>query len=173
MTDEDWETAARWKQHAEPYATERTCAQPLPQQLLSDIAGLSAALARLPGLRLASESQWNAGTALSNSSRATYLALLAFHSTGLEGNALTLQETLLAVQGQPLRAELRASAEEASASALLWQELGLADLPRAGPHPLPLARQACAAATWPLATSAPCCPCPTRCPRWRASSWRG
>jgi hypothetical protein len=140
MSAEDWETAARWKQYAEPYAPERTCAQPLPQQLLSDIAGLSAALARQPTLTLGSARHWNARPALTNSSRATYLALLAFHSTGLEGNALTLQETLLAVQGQPQRAELRASVEEASSTARLWQGLGLDSIPREGPHPLPLAR---------------------------------
>jgi len=77
-----------------------------------------------------------------------YLALLAFHSTGLEGNTLTLQETVLTVQGASLRAGLHArvqytpattaSIEEASNSALLWHGLGLAELPWAGPHPLPL-----------------------------------
>ena len=137
MTDEDWETAARWKRFAEPDAPERTCAQPLPPQLLGDILGLSAALARQPP------------HALTNASCTQYLARLAFHSTGLEGNTLTLQETVLTVQGAPLHAGLHprvhgtpasaASFEEAGNSALLWQGLGLGGLPRAGPHPVSLA----------------------------------
>ena len=140
MTAEDWRTAARWKQYSAPDAPERTCAQPLPQQLLDDISGLSAALARQPLL------------ALTNVSRTMYLALLTFHSTGLEGNTLTLQETVLTVQGASLRAGLHprvqhtpataASIEEASNSALLWHGLGLAELPGAGPHPQPLAHLA-------------------------------
>ncbi len=135
MTDQDWDTAARWKLHAAPDAPERTCAQPLPQQLLQDLLGLSAALARLP-------------TALSNASRTTYLALLAHHSTGLEGNTLTLQEAVLTVQGLPLQAGLHPSAlgtpaaelsaEEVRNAALLWQGLRLAELPREGHRPVPL-----------------------------------
>jgi hypothetical protein len=45
MTDEDWDNATRWKHYATPDAPERTCAQPLPQQLVGDILGLSASLA--------------------------------------------------------------------------------------------------------------------------------
>jgi len=129
-SDAEFLAAARWKLYAAPYAPERTCAQPLPQELLDDILVLSAALAR-------------AASPLANASRALYLSLHAFHSTGLEGNTLTLPETLLTVQGQPLLAGLAPpsgqglpaamrSAQEALSTAQLWHALHLAELPAAG-----------------------------------------
>jgi hypothetical protein len=76
---------------------------------------------------------------LTNRSRGAYLALHAFHTTGLEGNTLTLPETLLTITGQPLfggfdvrvqpsrAADL--SATEALNAAQLWDALDLAALP--------------------------------------------
>jgi hypothetical protein len=126
MTDADWDTAARWKRYAQPDAPERSCGRAaLPPQVLSDILLLRAAAAAAP--------------ALTNRSRGAYLALHAFHSTGLEGNTLTLPETLLTISGQPLFAGFDArvvpsraadsSATEALNVALLWDALALAELP--------------------------------------------
>lgn len=142
MTDQDWDTARRWKQYAAPDAPERTCAQPLPRQLLEDILGLSAALTRSPAT-------------LTNASKTKYLALLAYHSTGLEGNTLTLQQTELTVQGMPLAAltlplaatvqgttpsaTTTLSTDEAFNTALLYGRLHLADHPKEGHRPIPLA----------------------------------
>ena len=79
---------------------------------------------------------------LSNSSRTRYLALHAFHSTGLEGNTLTLPETLATVAGQPLFAGFdprmlpshaaTLSLTEALNVAQLWDALGLSSLPDPG-----------------------------------------
>ena len=128
MTDTDWDTAARWKSFALPDAPERTCGVAvLPAQLLEDIALLRAAVNAQPQ------------AALANRSRGAYLALHAFHSTGLEGNTLTLPETLLTIAGQPLFAGYDArvqpsraadlSATEALNVAQLWDALNLASLP--------------------------------------------
>ena len=88
MTDAEWDSAARWKSYAEPDAPERSCAVgSAARPLLSDIALLTRAVAALPEL--------------GNASRRLNLALHTFHSTGLEGNTLTLPETLLTVAGQP------------------------------------------------------------------------
>ena len=136
MTDADWDTAARWKRYAQPDAPERTCggAASPPAGLLADIRLLQLAVA--------------AAAPLSNRSRAAYLALHAFHTTGLEGNTLTLPETLLTVAGQPLFAGLDArvqstpsadlSATEARNVALLWSALDLASPPGRSPPPLDL-----------------------------------
>jgi hypothetical protein len=135
MTDAEWDSAARWKRYAQPDAPERTCAVAgaVAPQVLADIALLLRAAAALPA-------------PLSNRSRSAYLALHAFHSTGLEGNTLTLPETLLTIAGQPLFAGFDArvvpsraadlSATEALNVAQLWSALGLAALPgRAGHAP--------------------------------------
>jgi hypothetical protein len=143
MSDADWDTAARWKRYADPSAPARTCAvAELDPQLLGDIALLQRTAAALPPL--------------ANRSRAAYLALHAFHTTGLEGNTLTLPETLLTVAGQPLFAGFDArvlpsrakdlSTTEAHNVAQLWDGLGLSALPsRAAPPPLDLARLSAAA----------------------------
>jgi len=135
MTDADWDTAARWKSYAHPDAPERTCASALSQELLVDILRLRRVVAGLP--------------ALSNHSRSAYLALHAFHSTGLEGNTLTLPETLLTIAGQPLlggfdRRVLPSPAQALSAIealnvAQLWDALDLASLSDRRAPPLDLA----------------------------------
>ena len=104
-------------------------------QVLADIALLLRAAAALPA-------------PLSNRSRSAYLALHAFHSTGLEGNTLTLPETLLTIAGQPLFVGFDArvvpsraadlSATEALNVAQLWSALGLAALPGRAGHAPPL-----------------------------------
>ena len=136
MTDAEWDSAARWKGYAQPDAPERTCAVPgaVAPQVLADIALLQRTLALLPA-------------PLSNRSRSAYLALHAFHTTGLEGNTLTLPETLLTIAGQPLFGGFDArvmpsraadlSATEAMNIAQLWDALGLSLLPgRGAPPPL-------------------------------------
>ena len=133
VTPAELAAAARWRRHAAPDAPERTCAQPLPQPLLQDILGLAAAVARLPLLLH------------TNASRTAYLALHAFHSTGLEGNTLSLPQTALTVQGTPLLAgyhpavlhtpAVDRSVAEVLGTALLWSGLLLADLPGRGVPP--------------------------------------
>ena len=145
MTDEDWDTAARWKRYAQPDAPERTCAVAgaVAPEVVADIALLLHAVAALPA-------------PLSNRSRSAYLALHAFHTTGLEGNTLTLPETLLTIAGQPLfggfdarvmpsrAAEL--SVTEAMNVAKLWDSLSLAALPGSCvPPPLDVAKTSVAA----------------------------
>ena len=145
MTVEDWDTAARWKRYAQPDAPERTCAVAgaVAPQVVADIALLLHAVAALPA-------------PLSNRSRSAYLALHAFHTTGLEGNTLTLPETLLTIAGQPLfggfdarvmpsrAAEL--SVTEAMNVAKLWDSLSLAALPGSCvPPPLDVAKTSVAA----------------------------
>jgi Fic family protein len=76
---------------------------------------------------------------LTNATRSAYLALHSFHSTGLEGNTLTLPETLLTVAGQSLlggfdvRVQLSSvatlSETEARNAAQLWSALDLVSLP--------------------------------------------
>jgi hypothetical protein len=136
MTDADWDSAARWKSYAQPDAPERSCAVGSgARTLLSDIALLSRAVAALPQL--------------GNASRRLNLALHTFHSTGLEGNTLTLPETLLTVSGQslfggfdsrlmptPLTAR---STVEAQCLAQLWDALDLASLSGRRKPPLDLA----------------------------------
>ena len=136
MTDADWDTAARWKGYAQPEAPERTsggAASP-PAGLLADIRALRRALAAV--------------APLSNRSCSTYVALHAFHPTGLEGNTLTLHETLQTIAGQPLLAGMDArvlptpsaslSATEALNVAQLWSALDLSSLPGRSPPPLDL-----------------------------------
>jgi hypothetical protein len=145
MTDEDWDTAARWKRYAQPDAPERTCAVAgaVAPQVVADIALLLHAVAALPA-------------PLSNRSRSAYLALHAFHTTGLEGNTLTLPETLLTIAGQPLFGGFDArvmpsraaylSVTEAMNVAQLWDSLGLSVLPgRCVPPPLDVAKTSVAA----------------------------
>jgi Fic family protein len=84
-----------------------------------------------------------------NASRRLYLALHTFHSTGLEGNTLTLPETLLTVGGQSLFGGFDArvmhtpltarSTVEARNLALLWDALDLASLAGRSQPPLDLA----------------------------------
>jgi hypothetical protein len=138
MTDADWATAARWKRYAHPDAPERTCAvAALPSELLDDIALLSHAASTVPSL--------------TNISRTQYLTLHAFHTTGLEGNTLTLSETQLTIAGQSLFAGFDArvlpsraadrSTIEVHNLAQFWGALKLAELPvRAEPPLLNLAR---------------------------------
>ena len=136
MTDADWDSAARWKSHAQPDAPERSCAVGSgARPLLSDIAILSRAVAALPQL--------------GNATRRLYLALHTFHSTGLEGNTLTLPETLLTVAGKSLFAGFdqrvmptpltAKSTVEAQSLALLWDTLDLASLSGRRTPPLDLA----------------------------------
>ena len=137
MSDADWDTAARWKSYAQPDAPERTCggAASPPADLLADIHLLRRAVA--------------AAAPLSNSSRGAYLALHAFHSTGLEGNTLSLPEALLTVAGQPLFPGFDArvlptpsaslGAIEVRNVALLWSALDLASVAGRSPPPLDLA----------------------------------
>ena len=136
ITDADWDTAARWKRYAAPDAPERTCGvAALPPELLSDIQRLARVVAALP-------------SPPSNRSRSAYLALHAFHTTGLEGNVLTLPETLLTVAGQPLlggydaRVKLSPAREisvtEVRNVAQLWDALGLADFAGRKAPPLDL-----------------------------------
>ena len=141
MSDADWDSAARWKGYAQPDAPERTCggAASPPASLLADIRHL----------RQAVEAAAAAAAPLSNRSRGVYLALHAFHTTGLEGNTLTLPETLLVVAGQPLFAGFDArvlptpgadlSATEARNVAQLWSALDLATVAGRSPPPLDLA----------------------------------
>ena len=134
MTDEDWATGARWKQYAEPDAPERTCATGAPLQL-DDMRTLLDVVASI--------------STLSNSSRVKYLALHAFHTTGLEGNTLTLPETLLTVAGKSLLAGFdrrvlptpvtQTSTIEARNVAQLWDALDLASLPGRRTPPLDIA----------------------------------
>jgi hypothetical protein len=137
MSAADWDAATRWKSYAQPDAPERTCggAASPPADLLADILLLHRAVA--------------AAAPLANRSRGVYLALHAFHTTGLEGNTLTLPETLLTIAGQPLFAGFDArvlptpsaslSATEALNVALLWSALDLASLAGRSPPPLDLA----------------------------------
>ena len=135
MTDTDWDTAARWKAYAVPDAPERSCAGGyVASQVLEDIQLLVDVLV---GQR-----------ELGNHSRSRYLALHAFHSTGLEGNTLTLPETLLTIAGQPLFAGFDArvlpspimdiSAREVHNVAQLWDALGLSGAQEARPLALNL-----------------------------------
>ena len=121
VTGTELAAAVRWRRHAAPEAPERTCAQPLPLQLLDDILGLAAAVTRLP------VSQHT------NATRTAYLSLHAFHST-LDSSTfrLTLSETKLTVQGVP---RLLGFHSEALDMALLWSWLQLADLPGQGMPP--------------------------------------
>ena len=136
MTDADWDSAARWKSYAQPDAPERSCsAGSGARSLLSDIALLSRAVAALPQL--------------GNASRRFYLALHTYHSTGLEGNTLTLPETLLTVAGQSLFGGFDSrvmptpltvrSTVEAHCLAQLLESLDLASLPGRRQPPLDLA----------------------------------
>lgn len=130
MSDADWDTAARWKSYAQPDAPERSCGAGAGTRgsVLRDIALLSRAVAALP-------------VPVKNTSRSLYLALHTFHSTGLEGNTLTLPETLLTVQGKSLLAGYDSrvmhtpltarSVVEAQSFAQLWNRLDLAS-PRPG-----------------------------------------
>lgn len=123
MTDDDWDTAARWKRYADPYAPGRTCATGAARAAVEDdrIALLRSAALALPPL--------------SNASLTALLGLHSFHSTGLEGNTLTLPETLLTISGKPMLPGLdarvdptplmSASASEVMDSARLWSALRL------------------------------------------------
>ena len=135
-TDAVWDSAARWKSYAQPDPSERSCAVgAAARPLLSDIAVLFHAVATLPPL--------------ADDSRVRYLALHTFHSTGLEGNTLTLQETVLTVAGQSLRAGFvervkptpltERSTVEAQNLAQFWDAPDLASLSGRRQPPLELA----------------------------------
>ena len=123
VTDHELDTAVRWKSYAEPFAVNRTCA--------TNASDLSDELNKIYPL-------WRATRLLaapSNASARILLGLHAFHSTGLEGNTLTLPETMLVVDGKPLLAGFDArvvptpltatSVSEARNLALLWTALRL------------------------------------------------
>lgn len=89
MTDEDWDTASRWKSYAYPFAANRTCELKFDEPL-RHFESLSA-------LR----SEWITGT-MSELQMKSYVTNYTYHSTGLEGNTLTLPETILVVDRVPL-----------------------------------------------------------------------
>jgi hypothetical protein len=87
MTDNDWRTAARWIGYAQPFAGKRTC---------RGLANVEKVLA----------SPSFAKRELSPDQHRQMLAEHAYHTAGIEGNILTLPETLRVVDGQPLVAGL-------------------------------------------------------------------
>lgn len=95
VTDAELDAAVRWKRYAAPDAPERTCAVvgAVSPEVLDDIALLARAAAALP--------------APGNGSRTAYLALHAYHTTGIEGSALSLLDTRKTVEGQRLFADPR------------------------------------------------------------------
>jgi hypothetical protein len=88
ITDADLDLAVRWKAHAYPFARNRTCAGLFTLQDMDEIARLQSNMVEL--LKV---------TPVTDSFRRTLLSLMSFHSTGIEGNTLSLPETALIIAG--------------------------------------------------------------------------
>jgi prophage maintenance system killer protein len=91
MTDEDWDTAARWTKHASPFDAHRSCSG--TEEAEDSWEDLLVALASARGVE---PTMWGVRQ------RQAIISLQAYHSTGLEGNTLTLPETAMVVDGKEL-----------------------------------------------------------------------
>jgi hypothetical protein len=96
MTDADFDQATRWKSYAQPFSMQRSCHQIQPSHGHGMLLQISSAHDDLH--RLTASKPW------SSESRRTFLSIYAFHTTGIEGNTLTLPETALVIDEKPLLA---------------------------------------------------------------------
>jgi Fic family protein len=127
MTDEDWDTAARWTKHASPFDPHRSCSG--IEEADGSWEDLLVALASARGVQPVT---WGVRQ------RQAIISLHAYHSTGIEGNTLTLPETSLVVDGKELFAgfpdhfaspSTGPSILEVKNFAQFWSALGLDLLP--------------------------------------------
>jgi hypothetical protein len=96
VTNDELDEAARWIAYAEPQSTRRSC---ISSELNASSWLDDETLAALPDkltVILSDDFVWLP------EHRKKYIALHAFHSTGIEGNILSLPETELVVDGKPL-----------------------------------------------------------------------
>ena len=96
VTNDELDEAVRWIAYAEPQSTRRSC---LSSELNTSSWLEDATLAALPdklAVILSDDFLWLPDR------RKKYIALHAYHSTGIEGNILSLPETELVVDGKPL-----------------------------------------------------------------------
>eukprot|EP01031_Cornospumella_fuschlensis_P030836 gene30836-37255_t len=87
------DNATRWIQYAEPFAEARSCL-PIWKNWTSHVA-ISSLISELDELN-------NAITQWTDADRKSILALHSYHTTGIEGNTLTLSEAALVIEGKPL-----------------------------------------------------------------------
>lgn len=131
MTPNDWNTASRWRSYAEPFSSTRSCNNHVYEPDV--IAKITTLCMRL---KSHSSDSWGARA------RQSILSLHAYHSTGLEGNTLTLPETALIIDGKSLFAGIPdhmasprtgPSATEARNLGHVYNALKLAELPCVNP----------------------------------------
>ena len=136
VTDDELDSAVRWVGYAQPESPLRSCSSPeLDTAAWLDNDATAALLADLIAA-VSSTTGWSA------TPKKKYLALHAFHSTGIEGNTLSLPETKLVVDDEPLFAgfhEDKVSTPLLTASVMevrnFYQYLMGSD---SLPHPVPL-----------------------------------
>jgi len=96
VSDDELDEASRWIAHAQPFSETRSCtSSTLNSTTWLSQEGADGLLTRAPIIH-SSDFVWNDGK------RRQYISLHAFHSTGIEGNTLSLPETQLVVDNKPL-----------------------------------------------------------------------
>ena len=98
VTDDDLDNASRWISYAEPFAAQRSCMAVAQDVWLGeDLMGQ---------IKSRTEQMWQRSESVSwnESCRKAFLVQYAFHTTGIEGNTLTLTETSLVINNQSLLA---------------------------------------------------------------------
>jgi len=136
VTDDELDEAARWIAYAEPHSFRRSCISPeMNAAPWIDDATVAVIPDKLAVI-LSDDFVWLPDH------RKKYVALHAFHSTGIEGNILSLPETELVVDGKPLFAGfsgdrvstplLTSSVTEVRNFHLIFDDLGLSRVNAAG-----------------------------------------
>ena len=93
VTDEELDKAKRWLSYANPFSSDKSCLSCLGKwKTNTSIIELYENIKKF----------WAQNFFWDETCRKSYLTLHAFHTTGIEGNTLTLSETALIVNGQPL-----------------------------------------------------------------------
>jgi hypothetical protein len=86
VTNQELDGAVRWISYAEPFAEERSCYHSLPSwKQNTSMASLYSSV----------QATWSSEFVWNDDCRKAFLTLHAFHTTGIEGNTLTLTETAL------------------------------------------------------------------------------
>jgi len=96
VSDDELDEASRWIAHAQPMAEIRSClSSSLNSTFWLSVGAEADIINKMQDIH-ASSFVWN------DDMRRQYIALHAFHSTGIEGNTLSLPETHLVVDNKPL-----------------------------------------------------------------------
>jgi Fic family protein len=93
VSDAELDSATRWMSYAEPFSAERSCAFDMSDAFLNRLDEIA---------EIISNSKYYEEIVWTESKRRAYSSLHTFHSTGIEGNTLTLSETALVINNQSL-----------------------------------------------------------------------